>query len=506
MHANGPQDGSWLGRYRLLHRIGAGGMGVVHLALDARGRAVAVKAVHPHIVGDEQGRARLAREVTAMRRVVGPRVAEVLDADVDAETPYIVTRYVSGLPLDRLTEIDGPLTGADLWRLAHGLAEALATMHAAGVIHRDLKPGNVLIADGAPVVIDFGLAQVVDDARITRTGTMFGTPGYLAPELVEGRAVTAASDVHSWAATVAFAATGRPPYGSGPMDAVLHRVTRGEADLAGVPAPFDRLVRAGLAVDPAMRPTAAQILDALQAAEKRTETPTDALSPWARGGGTRVLSPIPTQVPAPTLVRAPTPAPVATPVPPVPAVPAEHVEQRGTRLVVLALSLLFVALASVAPAAAAIGYAAGLVAVRCTEHVAAARWRRRSLHGVRRSDLAVSAATLPWHLVRAALGAGLQLLFAAAAVAVVVAAAWASGSETALDQPEVRPVLAAAGAVAVVVSWWGPGARAARRGAVRLVRGTLPVGWVRLATAGVLVMVSALLATAAVLPTAWPVA
>ena len=180
----------------------------------------------------------MGREVETMQRVRSRYVAEVLDADLDGDPPYIVTRYVPGLSLDEVVGNGGPLTGPALARLAYGLAEALAAVHGAGVVHRDLKPGNVMIADGEPVVIDFGIAQLPETTRLTMTGMFMGTPGYLAPEVIEGKDSGPASDVHSWAATVAFAATGRPPYGTGPFETIFYRIVHGAPNLDTLPAPL----------------------------------------------------------------------------------------------------------------------------------------------------------------------------------------------------------------------------------------------------------------------------
>jgi serine/threonine protein kinase len=166
-----------VGRYRLVQQIGEGGMGVVHLALDPSGRAVALKLLRPHIALDEDARTRLAREVDILGRVQDPRVAAVLDADLDGERPFVVTRYVPGPSLDEVVRERGPMRGPDLYRLGSGLAGALDAIHAAGVVHRDLKPANVLLLDGDPVVIDFGIAHVADDVRLTMTGLVMGTPG-----------------------------------------------------------------------------------------------------------------------------------------------------------------------------------------------------------------------------------------------------------------------------------------------------------------------------------------
>jgi len=246
-----------LGPYRLRERIGEGGMGAVYLARDREHRMVAVKVLHSRVAEDPNARRRLAREVEAMRRVRSPFVAEVLDADVTGRFPYIVTRYVPGQTLDDMVRRHGPLPPWALERLASGLSQALVAVHAAGVVHRDLKPGNVMLHDGDPVVIDFGIAHTGDATRLTQTGMFMGTPGYLAPEVIEGQPSTEASDIHSWGATVAFAATGRPPFGSGSFENIFYRIVQGNADIAGVPGPLAQLVSASLSRDPRNRPTAA---------------------------------------------------------------------------------------------------------------------------------------------------------------------------------------------------------------------------------------------------------
>ncbi|WP_157250805.1 serine/threonine-protein kinase [Nonomuraea typhae] len=249
-----------LGPYRLLSRLGSGGFGEVHLALDQEGRTVAVKILHPHVAADGAALTRLAREVETMRRVRGPHVAEVLDASLEVERPYLVTRYVQGRPLSAV-----PVPVADLRLLARGLAGALSAMHEAGVIHRDLKPANVMMADGEPVVIDFGIACALDSLSVTASGAVIGTPGYLAPEVLEGRDAGMEADVFSFGATLAYAATGRQPYGKGPASAVAYRVVHHEPDLDGVPEWLAPLLRECLAQDPAARPTAARLCKELGA-------------------------------------------------------------------------------------------------------------------------------------------------------------------------------------------------------------------------------------------------
>ncbi|GII92593.1 serine/threonine-protein kinase [Sinosporangium siamense] len=259
----GTPEGDHLGPYRLLSRLGAGGFGEVHLALDPEGRTVAVKVLHPHVAADAKALTRLAREVEAMRRVRGRHVAEVLDASLDGRKPYLVTAYIQGRSLGVVVDTEGPVFGEDLVRLARGLAEALAVIHGAGVIHRDLKPSNVILADGEPVVIDFGVASVLDSASVTATGAVVGTPGYLAPEVLEGQETRLEADIFAFGATLAYAATGRQPYGTGTVAAVGYRVVHHEPDLDGVPEWLAGVLRDCLNPEPANRPAAEELLQRL---------------------------------------------------------------------------------------------------------------------------------------------------------------------------------------------------------------------------------------------------
>lgn len=269
-----------LGPYRLLRRIGEGGMGVVYLAVDDAGRSVAVKVLHPAMAAEGNARQRLAREVQTMRLVRSKYVAEVVDADLDGAQPYIVTQYVPGMPLEDVVSAGGPMAGPALARLACGLTQALAAVHAAGVVHRDLKPGNVMISDGDPVVIDFGIAQLPETTRLTMTGMFMGTPGYLAPEVIEGNGSGPASDVHSLGATLVYAATGRPPYGTGAYEAIFYRIMHGQPDLDGLPVPLVPLIAAALSRDPDRRPSAAVLAAQVSALEPAELLP----SPPMRGG------------------------------------------------------------------------------------------------------------------------------------------------------------------------------------------------------------------------------
>src|SRR5215469_6892166 len=254
-------SGDRLGPYLLREQLGEGGMGVVYLASDPDDNLVAVKVLRQGVPAEATARHRFAREVATMRRVHSPFVAEIVDADVECNQPYIVTRYVAGQTLDNVVAAAGPLTGAALANLARGLAEALVAVHAAGVVHRDLKPGNVMLVDGQPVVIDFGIAQALDSTRLTMTGMFMGTPGYLAPEVIEGKPSGPAADVHSWAGTIAYAATGRPPFGTGQFEAIFYKIVHGQPDRATWPAPLLLIVLAALARDPSRRPSAADLAD-----------------------------------------------------------------------------------------------------------------------------------------------------------------------------------------------------------------------------------------------------
>ena len=250
-----PPPGLTVGGYALRARLGEGGMGVVHLGQKPGERPVAIKVLRPHVVGDDEARHRLAREVSSLTRVRSRRIAEIVDSDPWGEIPFVATRYVPGLSLHDHVQEEGPLAGGDLVWFADCLAEALDAVHDVGVLHRDIKPSNVIMEGRTPILIDFGLARVADDSRITMTGWLLGTPGYLAPEILHGDDATAASDVHAWAATVAYAGTGRAPFGRGPSVAIMDRVRRGEHDLTGLDPVLLPLVEEALAPSAADRPS-----------------------------------------------------------------------------------------------------------------------------------------------------------------------------------------------------------------------------------------------------------
>jgi len=337
LHAMNQDDR--LGPYRLLRRLGEGGMGVVHLAVDPQGRQVAVKVLRAEVAGDDVARRRLSREVETMRRVRSEYIAEVLDADVTGHRPYIVTRYVAGRPLDEVIKQDGPMELPALLRVAHGVASALAAVHSVGVIHRDLKPGNILILDGEPVLIDFGIAQAVDATRLTQTGMFIGTPGYLAPEIIEGHEAGPEVDVHALAGTLVFAATGQPPFGKGTLEMIFYNITAGKANVDAVPQALQPVLRAALQRDPSRRPSAAELAERvgrLLPASGRPRVPDeittvadfDDPAPGSRAPGPRGAVAEPGDVPTPVASRPAVPQP--TPWPPTPAAqPHEYVSLLG---------------------------------------------------------------------------------------------------------------------------------------------------------------------------------
>ncbi|MEU6323406.1 serine/threonine-protein kinase [Streptomyces sp. NPDC047009] len=217
-------------------------MGTVYAAVGERGERVAVKVVHAGQVADEQFRARFRRGVQVLARVSGPCLVPLLDADPEAETPWLATAYVPGLTLSQHAAAHGPLAGIRLHLFAAGTARALAAVHAAGVVHRDLKPANVILAPDGPRVLDFGIAHVADGTAVTRSGMLTGTPGWLSPEYYRDGSAGPPGDVFAWGALLAFAATGRHPFGTGTAEAVAFRVLNGEPDLAGVPNELNALL------------------------------------------------------------------------------------------------------------------------------------------------------------------------------------------------------------------------------------------------------------------------
>ncbi|MFI0929396.1 protein kinase [Streptomyces sp. NPDC021012] len=259
--AEGPE---YAGEYRLQACLGAGGMGVVHLATSPSGLRLAVKVVHGQYAEDPEFRARFRQEVAAARRVSGAFTAPVVDADPDAVRPWMATLYVPGPTLSDQVKRNGPLSPAELRRLTAGLAEALRDIHRAGVVHRDLKPSNVLLTDTGPKVIDFGISRPVDSDLHTETGKLIGSPPFMAPEQFQRpREVGPAADVFALGSVLVHAATGHGPFDSESPYIVAYQVVHDEPDLTGVPADLAPLVARCLAKEPAERPTPGEIMTAL---------------------------------------------------------------------------------------------------------------------------------------------------------------------------------------------------------------------------------------------------
>ncbi|MFG2331687.1 serine/threonine-protein kinase [Streptomyces sp. NPDC048604] len=336
------EDPAHIGPYRLIARLGAGGMGRVYLARSEGGRTVAVKVVQADLAQQPEFRRRFAREVAAARKVGGRWTAPVLGADTEATTPWVATGYVPGPDLHTVVaERYGPLPQPSVLALANRLALALEAIHQARLIHRDLKPSNVLIAVDGPRVIDFGIARALAtlaDGVRTRTGAVIGSPGFMSPEQVRGRELTPASDLFCLGSVLAYAATGRAPFGSADLGvhALMFRVAEEEPDLDGVPQPLLDLVRGCLHRDPARRPTPQEVAERTAAYMARPWLPGELLEQLGRDAAklldfdplrqptSTVPDPLPT-LPAPELrtVTAPLPQPRTAPrhVPPVPKIP-----------------------------------------------------------------------------------------------------------------------------------------------------------------------------------------
>lgn len=250
-----------IGPYRIVGRLGSGGMGWVYLGRSPAGREVAVKVVRPELAAEGEFRERFAREVAAARVVSGAYTAAVIDADTEAELPWLATMYVPGPSLAEAVRTDGPLPEPQVRQLGAGLVEALQAIHAARVVHRDLKPANVLLASDGPRVIDFGISRVDGAPGLTRAGVVVGTPPFMSPEQIKGAQVGPPSDVFSLGGVLVYALTGRPPHGGG--EAVRYRVVLAEPELDGVPRGMRELIGRCLAKRPEERPQLADLLTEL---------------------------------------------------------------------------------------------------------------------------------------------------------------------------------------------------------------------------------------------------
>lgn len=513
MERIGLTPGSEVGGYTVVAPLGAGGMGTVYRAVDGGGSPVALKLLHPHVGADPAARERLRREVVALQRLRHPAVAAVLDAEADSTEAFIVTELVDGENLaDRVREL-GPLEPEELHLLASGLLGALEAVHGAGVVHRDLKPSNVLVTDDGPVLIDFGIAQSADDARVTSAGLVVGTPGYLAPELLEGDEPTPATDLWGWAAVLAFAATGRPPFGSRPIEAVLARASAGDVDLDGVGVRTAAALRGALHPDPAQRTTPDVVVDELaRVVDEGDELPDP---------GTVVLPPGAVPAAAATTVLAQDGRTRLVPTEPSagaeedddidyrhPTWVEEDVEwieeeidaseamggdgsgyerppvpRRWGSLV--ALALVITALGALVPTWTLLAVTLLLLVFRVIGSTVESMYARRERVGVRSSDHARALATVPWHLLRGSVAMVPSIVVAACALAVAGGAlAWLVDSGTLtlgdlgpgdeLQGTEASFVAAGAVLLGLVLLWWGPLSGMSRLGTRRVLAAVAP--------------------------------
>jgi predicted Ser/Thr protein kinase len=277
LHDSDPRQ---LGGYQIIARLGAGGMGTVYLARSASGLLVAVKVIRPELSDHDEFRARFRSEVNRVRQVPPFCTAEVIDADPEHRTPYLVVEYVDGPTLADVVQRQGPLAAGSLHSVAIGVATALTAIHGAGVIHRDLKPRNVLFSLGTPKVIDFGIARALDmTSQHTGTDQIMGTVAYMAPERFDSgmqRSVSPAADIFAWGAVITFAGTGRTPFAADSPASTAARILTQPPDLSGLPRTLREIVASTLAKDPRDRPTAHELLDLLL-----TAGPPDAPTPAA---------------------------------------------------------------------------------------------------------------------------------------------------------------------------------------------------------------------------------
>lgn len=260
----GLEPGTAIGGYTILSQLGSGAMGVVYKAVDDGGHPVAFKILRSDVIDREELRVRLVREAAALQKVKHPAVAAMLDAETDSDETFIVTELIEGPTLDSFVAGKGPMSPDELLHTAKRLAGALSAVHDADVVHRDMKPNNILIGVDGAVLIDFGIAHGMEDSRLTAPGMVIGTPGYLAPELVSGASPSASSDWWGWAAVLTFAATGRPPFGIGGYEPVIARAMTGKADVNGLDRRIAVALRGALAVRPDHRWSTQDVLAELE--------------------------------------------------------------------------------------------------------------------------------------------------------------------------------------------------------------------------------------------------
>ncbi|MFC8733684.1 serine/threonine-protein kinase [Luteimicrobium sp. NPDC057192] len=518
--------GDEVGGYRIVARLGQGATGAVYRAEDGGGHAVAIKVLHAGPDTDESARRRLAREAATLRRLDHPAVAAVLDVELEGESPFIVTELVDGHSLEDDVALRGPYDPGRLADLAADLADALEAVHAAGVVHRDLKPSNIMVTAHGPVLIDFGIAHGFEDARMTTDGLVMGTPGYLAPEMLTGASPSVATDWWGWAASLAFAATARAPFGVTPVDAVLARAQAGSADLRGVGLLRTSAIAGALRPDPAERWEPDEVVRALRKAaddgdEPGPVAPADLAETVALGAASQWSTQVVTRDPRTAPVNDGRTRAIAADVPPPPPPPAQdalatdlpaadatadgqptdwlepvpeqvyesesgyvrpqHASRSG---LLFTLALPLVAAAATWPGPTFVALAVLVVLARYVGYAANSLHGRRERRGVGRSDPARVAVVAPWHLVRAAVGSLPSLVVAGCSGLVIVVGAWWVLDRQVLvadtDHPDQNApwlyglALAVTMVVVVLLAWFGPATSVTRDGARAGLRHLVP--------------------------------
>jgi predicted Ser/Thr protein kinase len=467
------QPGDDVGGYRVVRALGRGGSGAVYLVTDEGGGEAALKLVD---TSDAGARVRLAREVAALQALRHPSVPRVIDAELDDEDAFVVFEYIDGPSLSQLVRANGALPPGQVAELASALASALAAVHAAGVVHRDVTPANVLIGRSGPMLIDFGLSHQQDDARVTRTGLVSGTAGYVAPEVIDGGEPTAASDDWGLAATLAFAASGHAPFGTGmgALSATLAGDVRSDVPLA--------LARA-LTAAPQFRPRPGELARMLAEADETAVLPAGEVEPtliaaaWDdeadqydagldESGVDESEFGEDDELPERVLPR--------------------------RRVVLLMWGMALVALATVAPLIAAVMVLAATVVARGVESAARGVWRSRDRRGVDQGGIAAQALASPWHLGRALVLTIPSAALAALAVFALGYVGFILAEGATSEALAVLVSLAVPAVAAVVLLGWGPRGREARAGAHLVAAGVATTrGWsIVWAAAGLVVAIA----------------
>ena len=486
--------GTALGGYVLQGVLGQGASGTVYRAKDADGLVVAFKLLHPNLAVDAAARQRLRREVELLQRIKAPSVARVVDAETQQAEAFVVTELIEGTSLEHYLAQHGPFPSQDLARLADDLVQAVDLIHQAGVVHRDLKPSNVMLRpDGSVVLIDFGLAQEDNWSRLTGTGLIAGTPGFVAPELLRGAEVGPGADRWAAAALLLSAATGRPPFGTGTVETVLARVLEGDADTDGLDQALAGWLRRAVLPDPAARLGLEPLVVGLSALARGEEAlpPTLVASqvadagpvPAAGGAPWTALDTAPLWQDQPVAeawpgAEAPRPAQGADPGPGQGLWPAglgtqwqgPGAQPKATPVVSLALWLLASAWAMHWLWPAGLSAVVVLLLGRTAWVGNRAVLARQRRFGSRRLDPARTAVGLPWYLLQALVGLLPGLVLGGA---VAAGGYWLAQRHTTWDLAIVGGI---AVATASLLAWWGPASSPTRFGQ-RLVLRTLASPW-----------------------------